>query len=161
MTGASVAAAAGALYELAFWAEVAGAGALTLAVGPPGAKGRLELVANASGARLDLRQGGQRLGSHDIAATGQPEGGIVAASWNMLRLHVTPGRARAWINPQFPDVTGASVPPADERAPPVPMPPRIDVTGVQAGAGAASLVATGGAFRVDYVSILPPELYSM
>ena len=73
----------------------------------------------------------------------------------------TPGRARAWINPQFPDVTGASVPPADERAPPVPMPPRIDVTGVQAGAGAASLVATGGAFRVDYVSILPPELYSM
>lgn len=188
MTGTHVSG-RGALYELTLWPEEAAtkSGAILLAVGPPRAKGRLEVVLNASGATVAIRQGGLDLGVHDIAGSGIPEGGIVAASWNMLRLLVEPGRARVWLNPQFSDVTGASAPPADEANPPVPMvsdvarpshavqahlltsgacggdgtqPPRLDVS-VIAGAGAASLLSLEGAWRVDYVAILPPQLYSM
>ena len=175
VTGATVRSAKGALYELTFWPQTAGAGsvedhedsaggsvgALQLSVGPPDQQ--LSVVVNVSAATFSLLQGGTTLATHDVAATGKPEGGIVADSWNLVRLLLEPQRARAWLNPQFSDATGASVPPADEAAPPVAMRPCLDVTlhPGTAAAGGAAVCALGGTFRVDYVAVLPPLLYSM
>ena len=88
--------------------------------------------------------------------------------------HLPPPRR---FNPQFSDVTGGSVPPADEAAPLVPMPPRIDVhlgryrSGAPAETRAARraapssgrmvLGAAGGDFRIDYASVLPPTLHGL
>lgn len=169
VTGADVQSATGALYELTFWpqtpdaslVEESAGGSLRLSAGPPDQ--RLSVLVNVSAATFSLLQGGTTLATHDVAATGKPEGGIVADSWNLVRLLLEPHRARAWLNPQFSDATGASVPPADEAAPPVAMPPRLDVA-LQPGtahAGSAAVSAVGGTFRVDYVAVLPPLLYSM
>merc|ERR1712194_533950 len=71
--------------------------------------------------RLALSSTDGELASFDVS---KAEGGVVMASWNMLRVLVQDERVRVWFNPQFSDVTGASVPPADEQSMQA-MPPRI------------------------------------
>merc|ERR1712080_465270 len=90
-------------------------------------------------------------------------GGIAMNSWNMLRVLVRNNRVQVWINPQFSDVTGGSVPPQDEQSMKA-MPPRIDVPVTQAAGGDFKIFAPNGNqgnVRVDYVSALPPKLYGM
>jgi len=112
---------------------------------------------------LTLSDSKGELASMDVLQ-GAPEGGVVMESWNMLRVLVQRDRVQVWLNPQFSDVTGDSVPPQDEQSMKA-MPPRIDV--------AVSTPATGddltisapdsnkGNIRVDYVSALPPKLYGL
>lgn len=122
----------------------------------------LDVLVNSTAQLLTIgRTASPSLGAHDIRATGKPQGGIVAASWNMLRLLVQQdGRVRVWLNPQFSDVTGASVPPADEAQPPVPMPPRIDALDAELVGAELTHVEVaaldGTAHRIDYMSVLPP-----
>ena len=71
---------------------------------------------------------------------------------------------RVWFNPQFPDVTGASVAMPPYKV--VPMPPRIDVkldaSTFKVKAGSMMVEAAGGSpQRIDYASILPPVLYGL
>ena len=76
------------------------------------------------------------------------------AAWNLLRVLVQAERVRVWFNPQFPDVTGASTPPADEAKPPVPMPPRIDarLPLTQAAApGPLRITAESGCWRLLFM----------
>merc|ERR1711953_147053 len=105
----------------------------------------------------------KELGSVSVLQ-GLPEGGIVMDSWNMLRVLVQGNRVQVWINPQFSDVTGGSVPPQDEQSMQA-MPPRIDVpVTTQAAGGDFTVLApcgNPGKVRVDYVSALPPKLYGL
>ena len=170
-----------ALYELTVWpggepSLLPATGALLVRVrgggggGGGGGSGRwCEVLLNATAGTIALSADGVALGAHDMRATGLPEGGIVGTSWNMLRLLVQPERVRVWFNPQFPDVTGGSVPPADEARLPRPMPPRIDAlvpprrriaSLAGAFAGGLSVEAVDVEWRVDYMSVLPPVLYS-
>merc|ERR1711941_133828 len=99
-----------------------------------------------------------------MGLAGLPQGGIAMNSWNMLRVLVKEDRVQVWINPQFSDVTGGSVPPQDEQSMRA-MPPRIDVpTTTQATGGDLMIMAPDGNkgnVRVDYVSALPPKLYGL
>jgi len=154
-----------AMYEATVW-PAAACGTLTFAMGS------FEVRLNVSASTLELSAGGSHVATHDIEATGLPEGGIVLASWNMLRVLVTPptvtadvaqSRIRVWFNPQFSDVTGGSVP-AEEKGTLVAMPPRLDAVvaaPVGSGLGGLRIGARDGTFRVDYASILPPTLYGL
>merc|ERR1712137_959608 len=110
---------------------------------------------------LRLDGPGGRLASFNVS---QVEGGLVPRSWNLLRVLVQNERVRIWFNPQFSDVTGASVPPADEQSLKA-MPPRIDVAIAAEPSGGDFLISTPngnkGDVRVDYVSVLPPKLYGL
>mmetsp|Transcript_59168 Transcript_59168/g.127457 ORF Transcript_59168/g.127457 Transcript_59168/m.127457 type:complete len:455 (+) Transcript_59168:53-1417(+) len=108
---------------------------------------------------LQLSEGAELLGEFDVSKL---EGGLVLESWNMLRLRVKDGKVQVWFNPQFPDVTGASVPPGD-LGPIKAMPPRIEAVSASHGRteGNLSVVALLGDFRVDYLSVLPPTLYGI
>merc|ERR1711953_751456 len=105
----------------------------------------------------------KELGSVSVLQ-GLPEGGIVMDSWNMLRVLVQEDRVQVWINPQFSDVTGGSVPPQDEQSMKA-MPPRIDMhVNTRAAGGDLKILAPNGNranVRVDYVSALPPKLYGL
>eukprot|EP00927_Polykrikos_kofoidii_P012848 TRINITY_DN15577_c0_g1_i1.p1 TRINITY_DN15577_c0_g1~~TRINITY_DN15577_c0_g1_i1.p1 ORF type:complete len:720 (-),score=123.09 TRINITY_DN15577_c0_g1_i1:112-2121(-) len=110
--------------------------------------------------RLTLENSHGQVAYFDVS---QVEGGVVMKSWNMLRVLVQTNRVRVWFNPQFSDVTGDSVPPADEITM-VPMPPRIDVATTNAIAGDFVIFASTqnrANVRVDYVSVLPPKLYGL
>lgn len=176
--GAATAAADGALYETTFWPEQP-AGALTLSIGAHDGAGTpplCEIVLDVDKATLALYwvapPAGAPAATHDIAASAVPEGGIVPASWNLLRVLVTPStdaatagvRVRVWFNPQFPDVTGGSVP-AEETGTLVPMPPRLDAvlatTHPATAPAPMRLTASNATFRIDYASILPPTLYGL
>jgi hypothetical protein len=95
---------------------------------------------------------------------GIPEGGIVMDSWNMLRVLVQRDRVQVWLNPQFSDVTGGSVPPQDEQSMKA-MPPRIDMPVSTPATGGDLMIlapdSNKGNTRVDYVSALPPKLYGL
>jgi len=111
--------------------------------------------------RLALSSTDGELASFDVSKV---EGGVVMASWNMLRVLVQDERVRVWFNPQFSDVTGASVPPADEQSMQA-MPPRIDIATKGKASGGDLVISTPGTnkknVRVDYVSVLPPTLYGL
>lgn len=108
-------------------------------------------------AQLRVAQAGREVGSAAVSDR------LVGAAWNLLRILVEPGQVRVWLNPTFADVTGASAPPADEAAPPhAPAPVLLAATGGTAASGGAaglSATATGGAWRIDYASVLPPTLF--
>ena len=127
----------GAMLELTFWPQLPGEPASVEAQWPaaegalrvralPSTRAQagweasaLEVVVNATAELVTISTvGGAPLASHDIRATGKPEGGIVANSWNLLRLLLEPGRARVWLNPQFPDgALSARVLPIQRRRP--------------------------------------------
>lgn len=160
-----------AMYELTFWPDGDDT-VLTASIGGDsvGAGALYEAKVDVHAAKLQLLVDGAVVGTHDIQSTGKPEGGIVPASWNMLRLLVTDDSVCLWFNPQFSDVTGGSVP-AEETSMLVPMPPRLHaaVSAVDRHAaeqpGAMKLLVksgkTGKGFRIDYASILPPTLYGL
>ena len=112
--------------------------------------------------------------TYDMRKEGKPEGGLLVGAWNLLRVLIehppssssssTEARVRVWFNPQFPDVTGASVAMPPYKV--VPMPPRIDVkldaSIFKVKAGSMMVEAAGGSpQRVDYMGILPPVLYGL
>ena len=87
-------------------------------------------------------------------------GRLVGEGWNMLRILAEPSRCRVWLNPNFADVTGGSGPPADQgRAPHAPA-PLVDVTAArdESRAGLLRASTVGGAWAIDYASVLPPSL---
>lgn len=91
-------------------------------------------------------------------ATVDVGGRLVSAAWNMLRVLIANGRVRVWLNPNFADVTGASVPPVDERRAPRAPAPLIDThVDIFRGGGSAGLSARAstGQWRIDYASVLP------
>lgn len=87
---------------------------------------------------------------------------LVGQGWNILRILAEPDRVRIWLNPNFADITGASVPPADLASPPHAPAPLIDVHAERSssptlcGLRAATL---GGPWSLDYASVLPPVLF--
>ena len=150
-------AANGALYELTVWFETADARVnVTLGSGrdPP------SVTADPTTHKLYVTLGTQSA-VYDIHQTGKPEGGIVIGAWNLLRIVHDDASLRVWFNPQFPDVTGASVAPVGTT--PKPMPPRVIVKALEAADGESSAQhapkltasAAGGTVRIDYMSILP------
>eukprot|EP00927_Polykrikos_kofoidii_P012849 TRINITY_DN15577_c0_g2_i1.p1 TRINITY_DN15577_c0_g2~~TRINITY_DN15577_c0_g2_i1.p1 ORF type:complete len:560 (-),score=80.06 TRINITY_DN15577_c0_g2_i1:8-1513(-) len=142
-----------ALYELTFWPENV-SDELSFKMGG-------SYTVSIDGYHLTLDGPDGQLASFDVMKV---EGGVVLKSWNMLRVLVQNGRVRVWFNPQFSDVTGASVPPADEVSTTA-MPPRIDVATTGKATGGDFVISTRrknrGNFRVDYVSVLPPKLYGL
>lgn len=84
----------------------------------------------------------------------------VGQGWNILRVLVEPRRIRVWLNPNFKDITGASVPPEDQAALPRNPPPLVDVA-VSDGTAKAGLSATtaDGGWFIDYAAVLPPTLF--
>ena len=124
-------------------------------------------------ARIKVGDGGGEgfEATYDMASLGKPEGGLVVAAWNMLRVLIEPrsggsaggARVRIWFNPQFPDVTGASVAPPHSQL--VAMPPRLDLSSLSGEAASATPMVmsavVGAAVRVDYASVLPPKLYGI
>jgi hypothetical protein len=195
-----------ALYELSVWPGSDGDGDLEVELGQG-----VRVILDVDGAELSVQEkDGRLLASHDMRATGKPEGGVVLDSWNLLRVlvvgNVTARRIQVWFNPQLLDVTVQSAPlPNEDANHPdilVPMRPCIDVesnyshalhvqekhkeegrrlTGMvsrsalgqgdmvlqarPAGATSVSIKAVGPslsrAFRLDYVSVLPPKLYGL
>lgn len=152
------------LFELTLWPESAFGDSVAVLVG----SGYMVTIGPVDSATtLTLTGPNGILGSHNLDS-GLPEGGVVQASWNMLRILVEDERIRVWFNPQFSDVTGASVPPEDEKTLTA-MPARIDVAipaggAVRGGGGGVQIAAAStnaGAIRVDYVSVLPPKLYGL
>jgi len=146
-----------AMYELTFWPEAAEEdidSELSLSVA-----GSYRITIDNT--RLALSSTDGELASFDVSKV---EGGVVMASWNMLRVLVQDERVRVWFNPQFSDVTGASVPPADEQSMQA-MPPRIDIATKGKASGGDLVISTPGTnkknVRVDYVSVLPPTLYGL
>lgn len=103
---------------------------------------------------------GAAAGGRPLASAGVSDR-IVIGAWNILRVLAEPRRVRVWLNPTFADVTGSSVPPADSAAAPHAPAPIIDAR-TDAAAAPAGLRATaqGGAWRIDYASVLPPTLFS-
>ena len=95
---------------------------------------------------------------------------VVSAAYNMLRILVTDvgpneQRVQVWLNPTFADITGASVPPGDQRVPPHPPTPLLNASFTTASdsdapgrAGLGATVSTGQ-WRIDYASVLPPVLF--
>ena len=155
------------MYELTLWPEAV-AGSFRVDISDGGGAPAFEVLLNVTRATLELSRGGHVAATHDIGATALPEGGVVPASWNMLRVLVSPptdthsplSRVRVWFNPQFSDATGGSVPPADEQKL-VAMPPRIDTNLDIATGSTFRVTAVDAPFRVDYMSILPPTLYGL
>jgi len=82
---------------------------------------------------------------------------LVIGAWNMLRVLSEPTRVRIWLNPNFADIMGGSVP-AEERKTPQSPTPLVDVAADTAAVG-LSAVAAGGSWRIDYASVLPPTLF--
>ena len=108
--------------------------------------------------------------STQSAAAGVAGGNVVARlgvadravgqGWNILRVLVEPRRIRVWLNPNFKDITGASVPPGDQAALPRNPPPLVDAA-VSDGTARPGLSATtaGGGWFIDYAAVLPPTLF--
>ena len=97
---------------------------------------------------------------------------MMGVAWNILRVVVEPHRVRVWLNPTFADITGGSIPPNDLKLPPHAAAPLLDVPvpaaanvesssdGGIAGVGVGfSALAEGGAWALDYASVLPPTLF--
>ena len=100
-------------------------------------------------------------------ATANVKGRLIGQGWNMLRIMVEPkskgvgNRVRVWLNPTFADITGGSVPPADQRKAPRPPAPIIDVVAHASTVTSLRLAAHGGVWNVDYISVLPPRLFGL
>jgi hypothetical protein len=83
---------------------------------------------------------------------------LIEGAWNILRVLVEDDRLRVWLNPSFADVTGASIPPADEVKPPKQPSPLLDGSLIctTASQGGRMLSAKAvGQWRLDYASVLP------
>lgn len=92
----------------------------------------------------------QALGTVDVRSR------LVQGAWNILRVLVKEDRLVLWCNPNFADVTGASVPPTDERRAPHPPKPLIDLRLVAPVKSRRALSARAtGEWRIDYASVLP------
>ena len=109
-------------------------------------------------------------GQGKVLGSAAVEGRMMGVAWNILRILVEPDRVRVWLNPTFADVTGGSVPPKDQAAPPHSPAPMLDVPiargsemqlapSGETGGGGLSATADGGAWAMDYASVLPPTLY--
>ena len=80
---------------------------------------------------------------------------LMEGAWNILRVLVEDNRLRVWLNPNFADVTGASIPPADEVKPPKQPSPLLDVNLTTVGKGRVFTAKAVGQWRLDYASVLP------
>ena len=80
---------------------------------------------------------------------------LIEGAWNILRVLVEEDRLRVWLNPTFADVTGASIPPADEVTPPKQPSPLLDAKLTMAGKGRVLSAKAVGQWRLDYASVLP------
>jgi len=83
---------------------------------------------------------------------------LVNSAWNILRILSGSDGAKIWLNPTFADITGASVPPADEQAPPHPPHPLLvtpTLPSVKEGMGGLRAWSQGGVWHIDYASVLP------
>ena len=146
---------AGTMYELAVWPESADA---TLVVSIGGGTDPPSVTLSPSSQTLVVQLGTQTA-TYDIASHKKPEGGLVIGAWNLLRVALDDEGLRVWFNPQFPDVTGASVAPAGTT--PKLMPPRLALRTKSAAPRVPpklSAKAAGGTVRIDYMSILPASV---
>ena len=94
-----------------------------------------------------------------VLATADVTSRLVSAAYNMLRIVVATDRVRVWLNPSFKDVTGASVPPADEQQPPHAPAPLVDAKLTRGGhsRGLAAKASGSSRWLVEYASVLPAQ----
>jgi hypothetical protein len=83
------------------------------------------------------------------------ECGVVAGSWNILRVVLEGSRIRVWLNTMWTDTQGPAT--ARKGGTPVTARPRLDVTddGPALPAGGISIVTQGSGTNVDYLGVLP------
>jgi hypothetical protein len=83
---------------------------------------------------------------------------LVGQAWNLLRILAEPSRVRVWLNPTFDEITGSSV--GDDAVKPHQPTPIIDLSASRDEAMLGLSASTsGGAWHVDYASVLPPLLF--
>merc|ERR1712118_372993 len=96
-----------ALYEFALWPE--SVGNLTVTAGGC----NVTLAADSFALAVTASQ----RGSGTLASTSVKDR-LALKSWNILRILAEEHRVRIWLNPTYADITGASLPPDDEKAAP-------------------------------------------
>jgi hypothetical protein len=83
---------------------------------------------------------------------------LMGQAWNLVRILAEPSRVRVWLNPTFAEITGSSD--GGDAAKPHQPAPIIDVAAsrdeTMLGLSAST---SGGAWLVDYASVLPPVLF--